>query len=155
MTTYTTLSLKPDAWTKVRTIAGVIAADSATLTDANISPDLALNCKGFDSIFVRPLITAGTNPSVVLEPLFYDALAADGARWQRIILSPTPGAAPAGVDAVPTTCALGNGQVEEISTYGFAKVFLRIASVINATLTSNLIILAYPGRRNERWMKGV
>ncbi len=152
---YETLTLQNDAWTIVRTKVGVIAADSATLTDANIAPAVALNCKGFDSILVRPVITGGVSPSVVIEPLFYDANAADGARWQRVILSPTPGMVPAGTDAIPTTCALGNGQVEEISTHGFAKVYLRVVSVNNPGSTTNLVLLAYPGARSTRWMKGV
>lgn len=152
---YTTLSLANDRFTIVRTVAGVIAADNSTLSEVNIPVASALNCVGFDTILVRPVITAGTNPAVVIEPLFYDEFAVSGARWQRLILSPTAGAVPAGDDAIPTTCALGNGQMEEIQTFGFKHVFLRIASVVNPALTSNLVLLAYPGARSARWMRGV
>ena len=65
----------------VRTSATVIAADPGTLTDALIAPTLALNCGFCDTIFVTAEIAGGSAPSVTVEPLFYDAEAADGSRW--------------------------------------------------------------------------
>lgn len=123
--------------TQVRTIGGVIVADSATLTDANFDPTTALDCSGFQSIFVGVEIAAGTNPTATIEALVRDADAADGSRWKRIALTPaTP--------AAQTTGALASGQFMELRVDG-RLVFLRVTAVTNATSTTSLNILAFPG----------
>lgn len=126
-------------WTEVRSVAlsaGEIAADSATLTDANILPALGLNCNGFQSILVRPVITAGTNPSLTVEALFRDPDAADGARWHRVLLGAPAGVTPIGAPAAYVTPTLQNGQAAELQVFGHHLVYLRVTSVTNKTSTT-------------------
>lgn len=127
-------TLKDRGVITVRSASAVIAADSATLTDANIVPSLALDCSGLDSIFVGSEITGGTNPAMTLELLFRDDGAADGSRWFRLATAAYQSAGP----LVP------NANFAELRVYG-QKVFLRIASVLNATNTTAWKILAMPG----------
>ena len=71
----------------LRAIPGVIAADSATLTDANFPVAAAISCDGLDTIFLGVEITAGTAPTATLELLFRDADAA-------VVMDPVPFLAP-------------------------------------------------------------
>lgn len=129
----------------VRTIAGAIAADNSSLTDANISPDAAVNCQGFETILVGVEITAGSSPTATIEPLFYDANAADGSRWKRILLGAPPGVTLASL-AAQDTGALDGTAFVEIRVYGCQKVFLRVKAVTNSGSTTALKILAMPGK---------
>lgn len=136
-----------NALAAVRSAATIIAADSATLTDANIDPLVAVDCTGLESIFVGCEITGGTNPTMTVEPLFRDAEAADGSRWRRISLGALPGVTLAAA-ADPTTGAMApGGSLVELRVFGWNKVFLRISAVANATSTTAWKILAMPGRR--------
>lgn len=134
-----------DAFGVARDIAGTIAADSATLTDANIPPASAIDCGGFDTILVAVEITAGTNPTATIEPLFRDSEAPDGTRWVRPLLGAPPGVTLAAA-AGQSTGALANGQAFELRVFGHPKVFLRVSAVANATSTTNMKILVKPGR---------
>lgn len=131
-----------------RVTSGVIAADNATLSDANISPTLPLDCTGFDSIFVGVEITAGTNPTATLEPLFRDADAADGQRWKRrLIGSAENNVAAQAAPLSEATPALVNGtQMVELQVFGHASVFLRVTAVTNPTSTTAMNILVAPGK---------
>lgn len=141
-----------DAFGVARDISGVIAADSATLTDANFPAASAFACSGLDTIIVAVEITAGTNPTATIEALFRDSEAPDGQRWVRILLGAAPGVTATAL-AAPTTGALLNGQAAELRVFGHPKVFLRVSAVTNATSTTNMKILVKPGAVRLRSMR--
>src|SRR5512136_1650529 len=75
-----------------RSGATVIAADAATLTDTYLPATSALNCLLYDTIFVGVEITGGTNPTMTIEPLFYDKEApAASPDWVRIVTGANDG----------------------------------------------------------------
>lgn len=125
-----------------RSAAAVIAAESATLTDANFPVAQALNCTGFDTILVGVEITGGTNPTMTIEALVRDGEAADGARWKRM----TAGLTFEGTPAVGDTGALDGTAFVELAVFGARAVMLRIKAVTNATSTTAWKILVLPGR---------
>jgi hypothetical protein len=128
-----------------RSGTGVIAADSATLTDANIDPSLMLDCGGLDTIFVGAEITAGTNPTMTVEPLFRDAEAADGSRWFRLMTGALEGVTLASAANQNTGALATNANFVELRVFG-QKVFFRVTAVANATSTNGWKILVMPGR---------
>jgi len=128
----------------VREIAGVIAADSATLSDANFPPASALDCRGFDSIFVGVEIDGGSSPTCTIEPLFRDGDAADQARWTRLLVGSPPGVTAAAA-AIQSTGALAALTMVEIFVFG-RLVYLRRTAVTNSGSTTAMRILAIPGR---------
>lgn len=130
-----------------RSASAVIAADSATLTDANIPPAQGLDCSAFDTILVGVEITAGSSPTMTIETLARDAEAADGSRWKRM----TAGLAFEGTPAVGDTGALDGTAFVELPVFGHPLVFLRRKAVTNATNTTAWKILVMPGRyRGDR-----
>jgi len=129
-----------------RNVTGEIAADPAALTDVNYPPDQALNCAGFETIWVGVEIDGGSSPTATLEPLFYDPGAADGARWGRLLVGAAPGLTPLAAPVVQVTPALPSGQLVELRVDGWPKVFLRRTAVANATGTTGMRILARVGR---------
>lgn len=134
--------------------AGVIAADSTTLSDANFPPANGIDCSGLDTIFVGVEIDGGTNPTLTVEALFYDASAADGSRWRRILLGAAPGVT-LGSLANETSGALAfttNAlQFVELRVFGHSKVFFRATNAGSATSTTGGRILGFPGRvRGDR-----
>lgn len=129
----------------LRSAAALIAADSATLTDANIPPANAIDCTGLDSIFVGVEITGGASPTMTLEALYRDSEAADGARWKRLLLGARDGVTLAAL-AAEDTGALDGTSLVELRTFGFRYVFLRIKAVANAGSTTAWKILGMPGR---------
>lgn len=134
----------------VRAISGgIIAADSATLSDANIDPTLAIDCAKLDTILVGVEIAAGTNPTMTLEALFRDEEAADGLRWKRALLGARPGVTATAL-AVEDSGALDGTALVELRVFGARKVFLRIKAVTNATSTTGAKILAMPGKVRPR-----
>lgn len=128
-----------------RSGSAVIAADSATLTDANIDPTLALDCSGLDSIFVGVEIAGGTNPTMTIEPLFRDEGAADGSRWFRLMTGALDGVTLAAAANQTTGALSSNVNFVELRVFG-QKVFLRISAVANPTSTTAWKILAMPGK---------
>lgn len=137
--------------TIVRSASAVIAADSATLTDANIPPAQALDCSGYDTILVGVEITAGSSPTMTIEALFRDADAADGSRWARYLLGAAPGVTLASLAAETTGALAPNIQWVELRVFGHPLVFLRITAVANSGSTTAWKILARPGRvRGDR-----
>ena len=151
--TRTTLALDSYRMTEVRTIAGVIAADSATLSDANILVAEALDCRGFDTIWVGVEITGGAAPTCTIEALFRDEGGADGSRWQRIqtgaLNSVSPTASPTDQVANQLTSVLTNLQQCEIRVDGWKQVYLRRTAVTNAAGTTTMKILARPGKTRQ------
>jgi hypothetical protein len=128
-----------------RSAAALIAADNATLTDANIAPASALDCSGLDTIFVGVEITGGTSPTMTVEPLFRDEGAADGSRWFRLKTGALDGVTPAAVANQSTGALASNVDFVELRVFG-QKVFLRISAVANATSTTAWKILVMPGK---------
>jgi uncharacterized Zn-finger protein len=128
-----------------RVVAGTIAADAATLTDAFIAPTLAISCQQYDTIFVTAEIAGGTAPSVTVEPLFYDKEAADGSRWKRLMVGALPGV-PSTVASVQSAVLVNNATMVEMQTFGHPKVFLRVSAVANAPATTGYTVVAMPGR---------
>ncbi len=123
-----------------RTIAGAIAADSGTLTDANIPVAGAIDCTGFDTIFVGVEIAAGSSPTATIEALFRDADAADGSRWTRALLGARDGVT-LGALAVEDTGALASLTMVELHVFGRPLVFLRVKAVTNSGSTTNIASL--------------
>lgn len=148
MTRPTTLS--STSVTQVRSISGVIAADSTTLTDANIVPTQALDCRGYETIWVGVEIAGGSSPTATLEVLVRDEDAADGARWKRLLVG-----APDGVNltaaASQKTSALDGTSLYEVRVAGRDKVFLRVDAVTNSGSTTSMKILAMPGKPSASW----
>jgi hypothetical protein len=134
-------------WTTVRSATAVIAADSGTLTDANIDPTVALNCWGYDSIFVAVEIANGTSPTMTIEALFRDQDAADGSRWMRLMLGAKDGVTLAALANETTGALAPNANPVELRVFGFTQVFLRVTAVANATSTTSWSILAMPGKK--------
>ena len=147
--TRTTLALDSYRMTVVRTIAGVIAADNSTLTDVNYPIADALDCRGFDTIWVGVEITDGTSPTCTIEALFRDEGAADGARWQRVLLGAPDGVTPIGALASQTTPALAALQQCELRVDGWKQVYLRCTAVTNSGSTTAMKILARPGKSRQ------
>lgn len=151
--TRTTLALDSYRMTEVRTIAGAIAADSATLSDANFPVASALDCRGCDTIWVSVEITGGAGPTCTIEALFRDEGAADGSRWQRIqtgvLNGITPTASATNQVADQVTSALTNLQQCEIRVDGWKQVYLRRTAVTNDVGTTTMKILARPGKTRQ------
>ncbi len=144
-------SLRTGETTVARSATAVIAADSATLTDANIPAAQALDCSGFDTILVGVEITAGTSPTMTIEALFRDADAADGSRWGRLLLGAPPGVTATALANETTTALAPNANFVELRVFGHPSVFLRTTAVANATNTTAWKILVRPGRvRGDR-----
>ncbi len=129
--------------------AGVIAAQSTTLTDANYPPAAAVDCSGLDTVLVGVEIDGGTNPTATVEALFYDPEAADGHRWRRMMLGAPPGVTPAAL-ANENTGALAftvNAlQLVELRVFGHSKVYFRVSAVGASGSTTGGRILGMPGR---------
>ncbi len=131
-----------------RDISGVIAADSATLTDTNYPLLGAIQCRGFDTIFVGVEIAGGTSPTATIEALFRDAEAPDGSRWKRRLFGARDGVTAAASPVAEDTGALAaNSDFVELRVHGAPLVFLRVKAVANATSTTGMKILVQPGRR--------
>jgi hypothetical protein len=144
--TRTTLALDVTRMTVVREISGQIAADSTTETDANFPPEEALDCRGFDTIWVSVEIAGGASPTCTLEPLFRDEGAADGFRWHRTQTISLDGAPVYASPADQQTSALQTSQQYELRVDGWPKVYLRRVAVTNSGSTTAMKILARPGR---------
>ena len=125
----------------------IIAADNSTLTDANIPPASAIDCTGYDSIFLTLEHTGGTSTTADVEPLFYDADAADGSRWKRIALGSRDGVTLA--SAANQKLTIAAGVLTEFRVFGWGKVFLRIDAVASATGNTAWKILGIPGQRRS------
>ena len=138
-------TLKDRGVIAARSATAAIAADSATLTDANIDPTLALDCSGLDSIFVGVEIAGGSSPTMTVEPLFRDAGAADGSRWIRLMTGALDGVTAASAANQNTGALSSNANFAELRVFG-QKVFLRISAVANATSTTAWNILVMPGK---------
>lgn len=127
-----------------RSASTLIAAESSTLTDANFPVAQALDCAGFDTIWLGVEITAGTAPTMTLEVLVRDDDAADGARWKKLLVGSADGVTAAAA-ASQKTSALDGASFVEVRVYG-RKVMLRIDAVTNAASTTAWKILAMPGK---------
>lgn len=147
--------LQPGLFSVVRSVASglgagsLIVADSGTLSDANYPVAQGLNCRGYETIFVGCEITAGTNPTMTLGPLFRDDEAADQQRWKKLLVGAPDGVtavAAASVASQVTTALAPFLTMHEIRVYGHPLVFIQITAVTNATSTDGWKILAMPGR---------
>lgn len=126
-------------WTEARSVSGVIAADSATLTDANFPTTLGLDCSGYETVIVAATIAAGTNPTITVEALVRDPDAADGQRWVRRT------SAGSGL----TSGALLTGHCAELSVDASSLVLFRISAVTNSGSTTSCKVLVTPGKRSR------
>jgi hypothetical protein len=131
--------------TVVREIPGLIAIDSATLTDANILPTLAIDCSKYDTIMVGVEIDVPGTATMTIEALFRDPYAVDGVRWKRIFLGSAPGVTAAAL-ASETTGPLDGSKMAELRVYGASKVYLRVTAVLNTGGTTASRILVMPGQ---------
>lgn len=129
-----------------RTITGTVTADNSSLTDANIPPAGAVNCRLYDTVFVGAEITGGTAPNVTVELLFRDAEAADGSRWARLLTGVADGVTLA-AGAAQTTGTLTNGSsFVELRVFGAKSVYPRVTAVANGTGTTGATILMMGGK---------
>lgn len=124
-----------------------LAADSATLSDANIPPAEMFDCAGYDSIFVGVDIAGGTAPTMTIQLLWRDSEAADGSRWRSFSLGSRGGITALASPAAETSGALGTGSsFVEMRTRGHRYVFPRITAVSGTVAgTTGWQILAKPG----------
>lgn len=127
-----------------RSATAAIAAESTTLTDANFPLAQALDCQGFQTIWVGVEITAGTNPTMAIEVLVRDDDAADGARWKRLLVG-SPDGVTAASAASAKTPALDGTSLFEVRVEG-RKVMLRVDAVTNSGSTTSWKILAMGGK---------
>jgi len=134
---------KSDQLAAVRT--GVTAADSGTLTDANIDPNAAIDCRGFDTIWVGVEFVAGTGPTATFEVLVRDADAADGKRWKRLFIGSPNGVTTIAAAAGLTTGALDGTALFELRVDGRKSVFIRCTAITGAP--SSLTVLAAGAQR--------
>lgn len=141
------------SFTIARSASALIAADSSTLTDANIPLASAIDCSGYDTILVGAEITGGTNPTMTVEPLFRDSEAADGSRWKRIQLGAPPGVTATALATQNTGALAQISDFVEIRVFGHPSVFLRISAVANAASTTAWQILVRPGAVRPRPMR--
>lgn len=144
--------LHPSRATVARTKSGVIAIDNATLTDANINPDEAFDCRGYQTVWVGVEIAGGTTPTATIEVLVRDEDAADGARWKRLLVGSPDGVTLASAASAKTP-ALDGASFYELRVDG-RLVFFRVDAVANATGTTGLSILLMPGKPRSdlnRW----
>lgn len=130
-----------------RVMSGVIAADSATLTDANIAPASAIDCTGYDTVFVSCDITGGSSPTMTIEPLFRDPDAADGSRWRRLLVGSPEGVTAAAAAAQSTGALAPQANMVEIKVFGWPSVFFRVSAVANSGSTTASAVLVLPGRK--------
>jgi hypothetical protein len=130
-----------------RSAAVAIAAEGTDYSDANYPTTSAIDCSAFMSIFVGCEITAGSSPTITVEPLFRDADAADGYRWKRLWVGANPGVTLATAANLTTGALTPNVTMQELQVFGWNSVYLRISAVANATSTTAWKILAMPGRR--------
>jgi hypothetical protein len=130
-----------------RSVTGAIAAENSTLSDANYDPTTGLDCYGYDTIFVGVEITAGSSPTITIEPLFRDSSdAPDGGRWVRIKCGVTDGVTLAGAANLDTGALASNADFTELKVFGCRRVFLRAKAVANATNTTAWKVLVMPGK---------
>lgn len=134
----------------VRTVTGVIAADSATLTDANfpfvhdpLTPGI-FSTINYETIWVCVQIAGGAGPTATIELLFRDdpnpptytassSDAPDGQRWKRL--------------AAADSGALDGSAWAELRVDGDQFVFPRIKAVANSGSTTSIKILVKGGKR--------
>lgn len=149
--------LRTGETTVLRSIAGVIAADSATLSDANY-PAVAgvltggIDCSGFESVFIGVEVTVPGTSTMTIEALFFDPDGAVDQKLSRLMLGAEPGVT-AGALASETTGALPGveSQYAEIRVFGHPQVFFRVTAVANSGSTTAAKILGRPGRvRGDR-----
>lgn len=145
--------LHPLQLAAVRTKAGTIAVDSATLTDVNLPPAEGFDCRGYQTIWVGVEIAGGSSPTATVEVLVRDEDAPDGARWKRLLVG-SPDGVTLGAAASAKTPALDGTALYELRVEG-RTVFLRVDAVTNAAGTTGLTILAMPGKPRadiNRWL---
>ncbi|HEY1956706.1 MAG TPA: hypothetical protein VGH28_13895 [Polyangiaceae bacterium] len=129
--------------------SALTAADSATLTDANIPVAQALDCRGFDTIWVGVEFTAGTSPTATFEALMRDSNAPDGLRWKRMLLGSVDGVTAVASAAALTTGALDGTAAYELRVDGQKNVFIRCTAV-TGTPTSFDVLVAQGKARPQR-----
>ncbi|MGN6107791.1 MAG: hypothetical protein ACTHU0_21975 [Kofleriaceae bacterium] len=128
---------------EVRTITiGPIAADSATLSDANY-PELAddtnggsFNCHGLETVWLGVEIDGGTNPEATIDLLIRDDTAPGSTKWVQF-------------NSGSTTGSIQSGKMVEVTCAG-RWVYPRVSAVANATSTTGMRILAFPGKVRRR-----
>lgn len=143
----TVLSVDGAKFALLRTVAGAIAADNATLSDANYPVASAFDATGFDTVFIGVEIDGGSSPTATIELLFRDEDAADQQRWKRLKFGAIEGVvAPGSAPAVQDTGALTpNADMVELVTLGRRIVYPRVKAVTNSGSTTALRIIAIPG----------
>lgn len=128
-----------------RSATAAIAADNTTLTDANIPPAQALDCSGFQTVWLGVEITGGSSPTMALEVLVRDGDAADGARWKKLLVG-SPDGVTAASAASAKTPALDGTSLFEVRVEGRSSVFFRVDAVTNSGSTTAWKILAMGGK---------
>jgi hypothetical protein len=120
-----------------RVTGSPVTADNTSLTDGNIpttqSDTLggAIQCRGFQTIWLGVAFTGGTNPTVTIDPLTRDEDAADGSRWVRLGF---------GTPAAPLTFVLDGTFFVEVRVEG-RLTFPRISAVTSTPTQVDLLVL--------------
>lgn len=130
-----------------RSGTGAIAADNGTINDTNFPAALGVDCRQYDTVFVGVEITAGTSPTMTIEPLFRDSTdAPDGSRWFRVKCGVTDGVTPAAAANLDTGALSTNANFTELKVFGSRSVLFYVKAVTNATSTTAWKILVMPGK---------
>jgi hypothetical protein len=144
--------------TELRAIAGAIAIDSATLSDANY-PAVAgkltggIDCSGYDTVLIGVEVVVPGTSSMTIEALFFDPDGAVDQKLSRVLLGAPPGITTIGALAAETTGALPGQETQfaELRVFGHPQVFFRVTAVLNSGGTTSSKILGRPGRvRGDR-----
>ena len=126
-------------------IGGVIAADTATLTDANYPVASAIDCTGYETVLVKCAVTGNAAATMAIEALFRDSNAADGSRWPRRVNAS---------GAIVTAALLTDVQEQELTVDGHDLVFFRVTAVTNSAGTTTASIYVRGGKRSRARARG-
>jgi hypothetical protein len=132
-------TLTDGVFTVARSASAALAAESATLTDANIPPAEALDCTGLETVWVAIHVTGNNAATMALQALKRDANAEDGFKWVQT----------RDASALLKTAALTMGVEQELRVDGSPSVFFRIDAVTNTGSTTAWKILVRPGQRRR------
>lgn len=136
--------LKSNVYAALRT--GITVADAAApFLDAGYPVANAIDCRGFDTIYVGVEFVGGATPTAVIEVLKRDPDAPDGLRWKTLLIGAPNGITQIGAPVSLATPTLDGTGMAEVRVDGYSVVYLRVKALTGAP--TSLVILGLPGVR--------